>query len=69
MAERILPLYKESLAVENFTETNIEVLEAKQRSLEEMRLEPNLGPRQREEINRILGHIAFEINMRGSRDS
>lgn len=69
MDERVLPLYRESLAVENYTLMDIDVLEDKYRDLEMMRREPNLLSRQSEEIGRILGHLAFEITMRRTHDS
>lgn len=69
MAERVLPLYKESLAVENYTQMDVDVLEDKYSDLDMLRLDPNLMSRQIEEIERILGHLAFEITMRKTHDS
>jgi len=68
MSENVLPLYKLTSQIENYTELNIEVLEKTYYELETIRREPGLLHRQIEEINRILSHIAFEITMRNQRD-
>ena len=67
MGENVLPLYKESLAIENYTQMNVEVLESKFRELELLSRMPDLLHRQSQEIERILGHLAFEITMRKKR--
>lgn len=66
MVSKEIPLHKESLAIERYTDLNIEVLENKQLNITDWLRDPNLLPRQHDEIVRILSHLAFELDMRST---
>ena len=64
MEQDTIPLYRETLAVERYTEMETSELKERAAKLEEWKSSPNLLPRQEQELHRIMGHLSFELSSR-----
>jgi hypothetical protein len=65
MTENYVPVYRETQTLQDVTVLSTEALIQKQDQYEMWLRNSELSERQREETTRLMGHISFELSMRG----